>query len=444
MHTIYEPLGLAIVAALTPKHWDVEILDENFEDVLLKEADLVGLTSFTSNAFRAYEISEHFRQRKIPTIMGGIHVSMIPDDAAPYVDSIVIGEAESVWKNVIDDFETGSLKKTYQGDLIDLKDTPIPRHDLVSSKYIYASVQTTRGCPMDCDFCSVTIFNGQKYRLRPVNDVLDELEQISNKRIFFVDDNIVGHNKVTQKHARDLFQGMIDRKLNKEWLSQASLNISDNPKLVKLAADSGCKMLLLGIETEKEEDLVDMNKKLNLKIGIKKYKRIFRVLHKHGVSILGAFIFGLESDTVTDLHKRAEFIKRSGVDAIQPTILTPYPGTRVFENLLNENRLLRKNYPKDWQHYHMFETVYKPLKMTPEELSLNMTLIWKNIYSKNNLRKGLIKTFFKCWNVNLVKWARRGLNAALWGFYTNHLTYKKVVEQYYVEPSDNEGLTEQK
>lgn len=433
LHTIYEPLGLAIVAALTPDHWDVEIMDENFEEIVFKQVDLVGLTSFTSNANRAYEIAKIYRERGVTTVLGGIHASMIPEDAEPFVDTIVIGEAEGVWHNVIADFETGVLKKRYQAELPMEYISPKPRRDLIKPDYIYASVQTTRGCPMDCDFCSVSIFNGKKYRLRPVDDILEELESIRNRRIFFVDDNIVGHSRATKQHAKDLFRGMIDRRLSKEWFSQAGMNIADDKELVKLAAKSGCRMLLLGIETEKEEDLEDMHKSLNLKIGVQKYRHIFRVLHQQGISILGAFIFGLESDTVADLYKRFDYIARSEVDAIQATILTPYPGTRVYEKMVQQNRLIKNSFPEDWNHYHMFETVFKPNRMTFDELALNMTLIWKKLYDNSRLRKGLIKTFYKCWNLNPVKWARRGLNAALWGFYTNHLTYKKVVEQYYIK-----------
>ena len=298
---VFEPLGLEIVAAYTPENWEIEILDENFENVVFKKADLVGLTAFTSNAPRAYEIAAMFRDKGITTVMGGIHASMLPEEAEKYVDSLVIGEAESVWPRVIKDFESKKLKRRYIGQLQEMETEKFPRRDLIKPRYLHASIQTTRGCPMDCDFCSVSAFNGRKYRLRPVDNILDEIEQISNQSIFFVDDNIIGHNKITQEHAMELFKGMIERKLDKYWYSQASMNVADNPELLKLAAKSGCKMLLLGIETEKPEDLENMNKKLNLKIGVKNYSSIFRRIHRNGIAILGAFIFGMDSDTVEDL-----------------------------------------------------------------------------------------------------------------------------------------------
>ncbi|MDD5508098.1 MAG: radical SAM protein [Bacteroidales bacterium] len=433
LHTVYESLGLAIVAALTPSHWQVEILDENLDLVTFREADLVGLTSFTSNANRAYEIARIFRTRGVPVVMGGIHASMIPEDAVPYVDTMFTGEAEGAWPEVIADFEAGKLKKRYEGGLPDLDAIPRPRHDLSHSMLIYASVQTTRGCPMDCNFCTVSAFNGTRYRLRPVKEILDELESIPKRRIFFVDDNIIGHNKLTREHARELFRGMIDRKLNKEWFSQASMNIADDPELVKLAAQSGCKMLLLGIESEKVENLQEIHKMANLKLGVKQYRSVFRCLHRYGIVVLGAFIFGLESDTVDDLYRRKSYINRSGVDAIQATILTPYPGTRLFEKMVGADRLIKKDFPEDWQHYNMFVTTFRPNKMSPEALSAAMKNIWKKLYNRNSLRIRLIRTFLNCWHPNPVRWAKKGLNAALWGFYTNHLTYRQTVEQYYAE-----------
>jgi len=435
-YTVYEPLGLEIVAAYTPEHWDIEILDENFSQVSFKNVDLVGLTSFTSNAHRAYEIATIFRDKGITTVMGGIHASMLPEEALQYVDTVAIGEAESVWEQLISDFESDNLKKKYKGELPDMKSHRLPRRDLVKADYIYASVQTSRGCPMDCAFCSVSAFNGKKYRLRPVDEILEELESIQSQRIFFVDDNILGYTKETREHAMDLFRGMIKNGLKKDWYSQASMNFAENAELVKLAAQSGCRMILLGIETEKTEDLHEMNKGLNLKIGVRNYRSVFRRMHRQGICILGSFIFGMENDTVEDLYRREKYITRCGVDAFQTTILTPLPGTRVFEKMVQENRLIKNDFPSDWKHYQFYELVMKPKLISPNEFLLAMARIWKRMYSSRNLRIELIKTFFKCWNFNPFRWARRGLNAALWGFYTNHLTYKRLTEQYMVKPDD--------
>ena len=189
----FQPLGLGILAALTPKGWDVKISDENFDEFSYEQADLVGITAYTPTANRAYEIAQKYKQKGIPVILGGIHASTCHEEAARKSDCIVIGEAESVWKQVISDFEAGQLKKIYHGQRLDLDKIPRPRRDLFHPKYPFASVQTSRGCPMDCDFCSVSVFNGKTYRQRPVEDVLDELEEIPQSNIIFVDDNIIGH-----------------------------------------------------------------------------------------------------------------------------------------------------------------------------------------------------------------------------------------------------------
>jgi radical SAM superfamily enzyme YgiQ (UPF0313 family) len=175
----FPPLGLGIVAALTPDDWDIEIIDENFEKFRYRKADLVGLTTFTANANRAYEIAGIYRKKGTKTILGGIHASMMPQEAMDYVDAVVIGEVESIWQKVITDFDKGRMQRIYKGEWLDLEGMPEPRRDLFHSNYVFASIQTGRGCPMDCEFCSVSAFNGRRYRQRPVDEVLDELENIS-------------------------------------------------------------------------------------------------------------------------------------------------------------------------------------------------------------------------------------------------------------------------
>ena len=172
----FPPIGLGIVAALTPDDWEITLIDENWESFSYQEADLVGITAFTASANRAYELARIYRECGVPVVMGGIHASMCTNEALQYVDTVVIGEAESTWQKLIADFRKGEMTQVYQGELSDLAGIPHPRRDFFHPDYMFASVQTSRGCPMDCEFCSVTAFNGHRYRRRPVEDVLDELE----------------------------------------------------------------------------------------------------------------------------------------------------------------------------------------------------------------------------------------------------------------------------
>ena len=403
--TVSPPLALGIIAALTPENWHVEIIDENFETFSFREADLVGITAVTANVNRAYEIATEYKERGIQTVIGGIHASMLPEEAEQYVDTVVCGEAESVWAELLEDFEKGETKKRYTGQLLPMVNAPIPRRDLFHPSYSYANIQTTRGCPMKCDFCSVHTFNGSHYRQRPVEEVLDELESIPNDLVYFVDDNIIGYSKQSAERAISLFKGMIERGIRKDWYCQASLNVADNEEVLKYAAESGCRMILIGIESEKEEQLQEANKKLNLKMGIEKYKEVFDRIHRYGISVLGALIYGLDSDSKQDLYDRTQFAIESGMDAMQATIVTPLPGTGLFERIKNEGRLLYTNYPADWEHYHFLEVVHKPVKMTSDEFMEAMLDNWSIMYDNKLLQKKMLRSLKDTRNTKAATWA---------------------------------------
>jgi radical SAM superfamily enzyme YgiQ (UPF0313 family) len=411
----FPPLGLGIVAALTPDDWDIEIIDENFEKFRYRKADLVGLTTFTANANRAYEIAGIYRKKGTKTILGGIHASMMPQEAMDYVDAVVIGEVESIWQKVITDFDKGRMQRIYKGEWLDLEGMPEPRRDLFHSNYVFASIQTGRGCPMDCEFCSVSAFNGRRYRQRPVDEVLDELENISQKMVFFVDDNIIGYGSKAEKRAIALFKGMIDRGIKKDWFCQASLNFADNEEVLKYAAKSGCRMVFLGVEAESDEALKEVNKKMNLKIGVKSYQEIFRRINRHGISVLGAFIYGMDSDTAESLCRRTDYIINSAVDVIQTTYLTPLPGTRLFNRLKNKGLLLYTRLPDDWFHYDMTEVTYKPFSMSSQELEDIMTRSVLRLYSRRTIFRKFFKTLF----------ATRSFVTAMWA-YSSNINYQNV------------------
>lgn len=427
VNTISPPLGLGIVAALTPDDWDIEIIDENFETFKYKEADLVGFTALTSAVNRAYEIAKVYRDKEIPTVLGGIHASMLPEESLEYVDTVVIGEAESVWPSLVEDFENGEIKRKYRGELLSLENLPVARRDLFHRGYVQANMQTTRGCPMSCDFCTVHQFNGSKYRQRPVEDVLDEMESLEYDRIFFVDDNIIGYSKKSTERAKKFFQGIIDRGIKKDWVCQASLNFGDDDEVLRLAAESGCRLVLIGVESEKASQLQEANKKLNLKRGADSYNETFKKINSYGISVLGAFIFGLDSDTKEDLFNRAEYILDSDIDAIQSTIVTPLPGTRMFDRIKAEGRLVYDNFPKDWERYYFMEPVHKPLLMTAEELKESMDEIWMKLYDEKLMQKKMLRTIKKT----------RNIKAAVWAYFANverhNLTLPKNIKPVNVE-----------
>jgi len=409
--SVYPPLSLGVIAALTPKHWNTEILDENFErfeDLPDISASLVGITAFTSNAYRAYEISKYFRKRNIPVVLGGIHATMRAKEAAKYVDVVFKGEAENLWPQLINDFENSNLKAEYEGGRPSMDKVPIARHDLFHPSYLFNSIQTTRGCPYQCDFCSVHQFNGTLHRLRPVNDILDEIEHLPDKLLGFIDDNFLGYSKKSREHTYKILEGMIERGIKKEWFIQASINVADDAKFLKLASKAGCREVLIGVESENTNQLKQSNKLHNAKISPNLFKKKFRKIRKNGIAVLGAYIFGMDGDTKKDLFQRLKFIKKSGVDVIQATILTPYPGTELFEKMNSENRIYKNNFPKDWQHYHAEEVVFKPDNMTPEELECIMYEIWHKVYNKRFIRMLFIKSLFVLKNIRSAYWAYAG------------------------------------
>lgn len=415
---IYPPLGLGIIATLTPDNWEVELIDENFEDFTYKEADLVAITALTSSVTRAYEIADIYNKKGTTTILGGIHASMMPDEAAKFVDTVVIGEVESIWKSLIEDFEKGEIKERYSGVLLSMENAVKPRRDLFHKDYNFASVQTTRGCPMSCDFCSVHTFNGNSYRLRPVEEVLDELETLEHSMVYFVDDNLIGYGKKSQRRAIELFKGIIERGIKIEWFCSASMNFADNEDVLRLAAKSGCRMVLLGIESERIDQLQDMNKKLNAKMGIDSYDEVFSRIHKHGIAVLGAFIYGLPTDTPETMAARTDYINNASIDAVQATILTPLPGTGLFNRMIKEGKITMNNFPHDWQYYHFGKVVFEHDIMDHELITNEILKNWDRLYNEKTLKKKFIRTLKQTKNPV----------AGIWSYGSNLQYYNLVFE----------------
>jgi radical SAM superfamily enzyme YgiQ (UPF0313 family) len=246
---VWKPLSLMVLAGLTPPEWEITIVDENLSTPnyeAMPRPDLVGITAFTSQANRAYEISTYFRSQGVPVVMGGIHATMCQEEAMERVDAVVTGEAEGIWPQVLEDERNGELKRRYDGGLAEISDVPIARHDLLPAGYACGAIQTTRGCPLNCSFCSVTAFNGAHYRQRPIADVVREFKLIREKHVLVVDDNLIGTRREHIARAKDLFRAMAQANLRKKWVAQASINFADDEELMALAAKSGCIGVFIG------------------------------------------------------------------------------------------------------------------------------------------------------------------------------------------------------
>lgn len=426
------PLGLGIVAALTPDSWEIELIDEYFEEFTVRPADLVAITAFTPSAPRAYEIAAQCREAGIHTVMGGIHASMVPEEVARYMDTVFTGEAEGAWPELILDFENGKIKSHYNGGIVDVNSIATPRRDIYDRyTYVYDLVQTSRGCPMGCEFCSVTQMCGKTYREREIGSVLDELEKTNRRLIFFVDDNLVNNNKGSEKRAIKLFRGMIDRGIKKVWYSQAAVNFADSDEVLHWARKSGCYMVLMGIEAEKDEALKDVRKNLNLKRGVSNYNKIFNKMHRHGIGILASMIFGMESDSKEDLYARRDFILNSSIDTYQCTILTPLPGTVLFDRMKAENRIVLNNYPSDWQQYDGMMAIINMPGVSRDEMDSTMREIWMKLYHKESLRRKMFRTL----------WNTKSFGTAYYTYATGH-NYGRMFLERFIKNNDevNEKL----
>jgi len=374
-------LTLTTLAALTPPEIEVKITDENVEPIDFEEdVDLVGVTGMVMHASRAYEIARRFRERGIPVVMGGPHASSLPGEAKEHVDAVVIGEAENVWKGLIEDLKNGCLKTFYRADAYSsMKGFPLPRLDLLQKEaYMTVNcVQTTRGCPYQCDFCHVTHFFGKTYRCRPIEEVIEEVKRLDGEFVVFIDDNIAGN----RHYAKELFIRL--KPLKKKWASQASMTLTRDPELLRLAAESGCVSLFLGVESLSPENLKDVNKGFN---QVDQYEEGMKVLHDHDIMVLAGFIFGLDHDDEGVFERTLRFCERNRIELPSFFILTPLPGTRLFQRMESEGRLLHK----DWVHYNGATVVFEPKLMTEETLQRGFNWVCQEAYSWGSIFKRVI------------------------------------------------------
>ena len=306
-YRVWKPLGLLVLAGLTPREWAITVIDENLHTPdysTMPWPDLVGITAFTSQASRAYELAREFRGRGVSVVMGGIHATMCSQEALRHVDSVVTGEAESVWPAVLDDARQGRLKRTYSGGNVDLAEVPPARHDLLPEGYALGSIQTTRGCPLNCSFCSVSAFNGTRYRHRPIASVIEELQSIREKWVLVVDDNLIGTNASHIARAKELFRAMIRADLGKNWIGQVTINLADDEELLDLAVRAGCRGVFIGFESPGAAGLAEVGKKFNLLKG-RDFRAAVRRIQRHKILVVGSFIMGLDADEPAVLYEAA-------------------------------------------------------------------------------------------------------------------------------------------
>ncbi len=393
--TIIPPLGLAMVAALTPPDIEVSLTDENVTVIdFQKETDLVGITVLTITAQRAYEIADTFRARGVKVVLGGIHPSMLPEEASQHADAVVIGEAEGLWPNLIEDFKTNNLQMVYrQPERPSLLNLPIPRRDLFAegAYLVRHTISTTRGCPYSCSFCSVTSFFGHTYRCRPVEEIIKEIETFNKRElIVFVDDNIVGK----PKFAKELFRALIPYKI--KWVGQASVTIARDDELLKLAAASGCIDLFIGFESLSPANLAAVGKKINV---VDEYENVIKKIHSHGIAIHGFFIFGFDEDDEDVFRRIVRFAQKMRLESAQFDFLTPYPGTTFCESMDEAGRILTR----DWSQYG-YNLVYEPKPMSREVLQKGHDWVWREFYSIPSIwrRIGVARrNLATLWAVNL-------------------------------------------
>jgi radical SAM superfamily enzyme YgiQ (UPF0313 family) len=386
---------MATVAALTPPEVEVSVTDENISTVdFKKEVDLVGITALTHTVHRAYQIADSFRTRGVKVVMGGIHPSVMPEEASQHADAIVVGEAEGIWGDVIEDFKANKLRRIYrQNKHPSLIGLPIPRRDLYDKGVYYQrnTLWATRGCPHSCSFCSVSTIYGRKYRCRPVDEITKEIETLDRSKIIgFVDDNIVGN----LKFAKELFRALIPYKI--KWVAQCSVTIASNDELMKLAADSGCIELLIGFESLSQENLTAVGKKINV---VDEYEDVINKVHAHGIAIHGFFIFGLDADDVDIFERTLYFAQKMRLESAQFAWPVPYPGTTLAEEMDKAGRIVTK----DWSQYES-TLVLEPKKMSREMLQQKRDWVWRKFYTLPSIwrRLGVIRRYsVLLWVLNL-------------------------------------------
>jgi len=400
-------LNLPYLAAATPPGYDVRIVDEEHEVIDFHgDVDLVALTGQTPVAPSAYRIADRFRRRGIKVVMGGVHASTLPDEALQHVDAVVVGEGEFVWHRLLEDLETGKLQQRYDsGTDHRLAGIAPPRRDLIDPVHYIplTMVETTRGCPHQCDFCGVSRFFGHHYRKRPVAEVVSELADalgpgfrfrwsrrlaargwdlpyfIEKRLVYFIDSNF-GADK---PYTRELMTALAEMDLL--WWAHVTVDIADDDDFLQLMAQSGGIALNIGFETLSDDNLKTMSKSF---AGRHDYRRAIRRIHRHGIGIMGTFVVGFDNENEAIFDRILDFVHETRLDWALVFIRTPYPGTRLFDEMEAENRILTR----DWERYDTLNCIFQPVGTTPQTLEKGLRQAWKRVFSLPSIYHRILKS----------------------------------------------------
>jgi radical SAM superfamily enzyme YgiQ (UPF0313 family) len=380
----YAPLTLTTLAALVPEDLDatITLVDEGIEDVDVDrhaDADLIGMTVITGTAPRAYELAAQFRSRGIPVVLGGPHVTLVPDDAQPHADAVVTGYAEDAWPELLRDFARGSLRPRYvQRADLSLAGRPLPRRDLMpGARFLTNNVfEATRACVHNCEFCVVPAAWGRKPYQKPVEDVVADITHHGARKLIFVDLNLIAD----RAYAAQLFEALIP--LRVEWYGLSTVLLADDRPLLELAARSGCRGLLIGFESILPANLHKSSKGFNRP---SRFKDVVALMHAHGIAIYGCFVFGMDHDTPDVFLETARFAVEAQIDLPRFAIQTPFPGTALYNRLEREGRILTKN----WELYDGQHVVFQPARMSVQELQQGTERAWRAAYSLGSIAKRL-------------------------------------------------------
>lgn len=378
----FPPLFAATLAGLTPSHHSWSYVDESLEPVDFSiKPDLVAITIMTPLAPRGYIIADRFRAMGVKVIIGGIHASNMPEEAAAHADAVVIGEADEIWTRILEDAQRDKLKPMYRQKAYTVMDRiPPANRSLYPEKgYFFENmIQTTRGCPFRCEFCTVTAFFGGTYRLRPIEIIMEEVSSLCRAPgyIFFADDNLIARTD----HALALMERLKKHRLR--WVCQAPITIAQDESMLRHFAEAGCHGIFIGFESLNENNLAIMGKPQN---RVDFYEECIRRIHDHGIGVYGSFVFGYDHDTVAVFDQFLEFANRTALDGAFLPVLTPFPGTKIYKRLEAEGRILTR----DWRYYDMATVVFRPKGMTITELQEGFWKINRKFYSLTSIFKRL-------------------------------------------------------